>query len=226
MAPTVRRVVDLSVPLDATTQVYPGDPVVCTAPAARIATEGYNVLHVSMGSHTGTHLDAPYHFDDDGLRIDELDLSLMAGPAVVVDLPGLEPRERIGWSRVAPYADRLRRRNIAVLKTGWSSFWGTPAYFEHPYLDADSCRRLLDLGVRTLLVDTPNPDETPHESHPGCGFPVHHLIARAGGIIGENFTNLELLDFDPFMVCLPLRLAGADGAPVRAVATELGEELP
>ena len=222
----VVRTVDLSVPLAEDTPVYPGDPVPRIRPASTIAGQGFNLLSVSMGSQTGTHVDAPYHFQEDGSRVDELDLSLFVGPGVVVDARGHQAREPIGWEVVAPYADRLGPGVVLLLHTGWSRYYGTDRYYDHPYLDAGACERLLGLGVRTFLLDAVNIDETPDDAHPGAGFPVHHLIAEAGGVIGENLRNLEAIDFDPFVSCLPLRLRGADGAPVRAVALELAADLP
>jgi kynurenine formamidase len=216
-----RRIVDLSVPLSESTQVYPGDPQPRIEPAATVEADGFNVLSLHIGSQTGTHVDAPYHFRTDGPRIDELDLSLFVGDGVVIDVTGLAPRARIGWQAIAPSAERLRPGTIALLRTGWAEHYQTGAYFDHPFLDADACRRMLDLGVRTFLLDFPNIDETPDAEHPGEGFPVHHLIAAAGGVIGENLRNFERIDFAPFISCLPLRLAGADGAPVRAVAMDL-----
>jgi kynurenine formamidase len=218
----IRRIVDLSVPVNPGTQVYPGDPVPRMHVHSTIARDGFNLLRLELGSQTGTHVDAPYHFSDVGLRLDQLDLALFTGPAVVVDVRGVEPRERIGWDRVAPYAPRLGPGVLLLLHTGWSAHYGTPAYFEHPFLGPEACRRLLDLGVRTFCADLLNLDETPDEQHPGDGYPVHHLIADAGGVIGENFRNFERVDFpDPFVSCLPVALTDADGAPVRAVAMEL-----
>ncbi len=214
-----RRIVDLSVPLSESTQVYPGDPVPRIRAAATIGADGVNLLAVEMGSQTGTHVDAPYHFREDGPRIDELDLSLFVGDGVVIDATGLAPRSRITWETVP--AARLRPGVIALLHTGWSRRYGGDAYFDHPFLDADACRRMLALGVRTFLLDAPNIDETPDAEHPGEGFPVHRLIAEAGGVIGENLRNFEMIDFDPFISCLPLRLTGGDGAPARAVAIDL-----
>ena len=109
-----------------------------------------------------------------------------------------------------------------LLHTGWDAHYGTPAYFENPYLDADACRRLLERGVRTNGLDALNLDETPDDQHPGVGFPCHHLIADLGGVIIENLRGLGDIDFaDPFISVLPSRLEAADGAPVRAVAVEL-----
>jgi kynurenine formamidase len=216
-----RRVVDLSVPLNEATQVYPGDPEFRATPEARIPSEGFNILRLSLGSQTGTHVDAPYHFEESGHRIDELDLRRFVGAGVVIDVTGKQPRERITWSDIEPSADLLGPDTIALIRTGWSMHFGTERYFQNPYLEADACRRMIDLGVRTFLLDAGNIDETPDADHPGEGFPVHHLIAAVDGVIGENLRNFEAIDFEPFISCLPLRLAGADGAPVRAVAIDL-----
>lgn len=220
----VRKIVDLSYPVDAGTQVYPGDPEPEIAVASTIERDGYNLLRVHIGSQTGTHCDAPYHFAADGARIDEMDLGLFAGPAVVVDLGDPAPRHRITWDEIAPVADRLGAGVVVLLRTGWSRAAGTAAYFDHPFLDADACRRILAAGVRTICIDAINIDETPDDDHPGAGFPVHHQIAAAGGVIGENFRNLEMVDFpDPFVAFFPIRLTGADGAPVRAVAMQFDD---
>jgi kynurenine formamidase len=218
----ITRVVDLSVPVGAGTVVYPGDPEPELTVHSTIERDGFNLLRVHMGSQTGTHVDAPYHFEQDAPRIDEVPLERFLGPAVVVDARAAGARGRITWEYVEPVADRLSAGVIVLLHTGWSAHYGTPAYFANPFLDAEACRRLLDLGVRTICIDAINLDETPDEEHPGEGFPVHHLIANAGGVIGENFRHLEQVDWDaPFVMCLPVALEAADGAPVRAVAVEL-----
>lgn len=218
----VLRVVDLSVPVGPGTQVYPGDPVPRLEPHSTIAADGFNLLSVALGSQTGTHVDAPYHFEQDGDRIDAMDLRLFVGRGVVVDARGLGPRGTVQWGHVEPVADRLGPGVVVLLWTGWSAHFGTPEYLDHPYLDAAACRRILDLGVRTIGIDAINLDETPDTEHPGVGYPCHHLIAGVGGVISENLRGLERLDFpDPLVCLLPLALEAADGAPVRAVALEL-----
>lgn len=209
----VRRLVDLSVPVDHDTQVYPGDPQPSLTQHATIPREGFNVLAVHVGSHTGTHIDAPYHVRANGRRVDELDPALCAGPATVIDARGVGPRDPITWDRIAG-ADPAP---IVLIHTGWSHHYGTPTYFDHPFLDTEAVRRMLALGVRTFCIDAPSIDLTPDNN-----LPAHLLIADAGGVIGENFRNFELIDWpDPFVSCLPIKLAGADGAPVRAVALEI-----
>ncbi|SOD75133.1 kynurenine formamidase [Jatrophihabitans sp. GAS493] len=217
----VGRVVDLSLPIDAHTQLYPGDPAVRFVPAATIERDGFNLLSVEMGSQSGTNCDAPYHFLESGARIDELDLALFTGPGVLIDVRGKPDRAAISAADVTPYLDRLAAGSIVLLHTGWPEFYGTSRYLDHPYLSADACRVLLEGGVRTFCLDAMNIDETPNEQHPGVGFPVHHLIAEAGGVIVENLRGLDEIDFEPLITVFPLRLTGADGAPTRAVAIEL-----
>lgn len=219
----VTRVVDLSVPVGPGTTVYPGDPEPHLEVHSTVARDGFNLVSVRMGSQTGTHVDAPYHFQDSGARIDAMDLRLFTGPGVVVNARGLPPRGRITEAHLAPVADRLRPGAVVLLMTGWSAHRGEPAYFAHPFLDPAACRALLAAGVRTIGIDAINLDETPDDEHPGDGYPCHHLVADAGGIIAENLTDLaEVEDLvDPLVCLFPIRLADADGAPVRAVAMQL-----
>ena len=218
----VQRVLDLSVPVDADTVVYPGDPTPRFEVHSTIESEGFNLLSIHLGSQSGTHVDAPYHFEEDGLRLDEIPVERFVGPGVVVEARDLGARGQIGWEHVEPVADRLAPGVVVLLRTGWSRHYGSPAYFEHPFLGAEACERMLGLGVRTFCIDAINIDETPDDEHPGVGFPSHHLISRLGGVIGENFRLDDLPGGDFLVACTPIRLSGADGGPVRAVAIELG----
>ncbi len=221
----IQRIVDLSVILDASTHIYPGDPLTELRPATRIETEGFNVLSISLGSHAGTHVDAPYHFLGNGARLDELDLDLFIGPGVIADVTDHEPRQPIVWDDLLPVADRLRPGAILALRTGWSEgHRGDDRYLEHPFLDPEACLRVLELGVRTVAIDALNPDPSVLEGQPT--FPVHHLVLGAGGVIAENLTNLSAVRTPDPLVCLfPIRLGGdADGAPCRAIALEFAEE--
>ncbi|MGX6509766.1 cyclase family protein [Rhodococcus sp. SJ-2] len=212
----VVRIVDLSHPVSPSTQVYPGDPSPVFTPHATIAGDGYNLLHVAMGSQTGTHVDAPRHIRDDGDSVDQLPVRAFVGRGVVFDVRG-----RVGpgglitpdlWGETD-----LRSGDIAVVHTGWSDHFGTDEYFRHPALSPVACRWLLARGARTIGIDAPSIDPTGDEI-----LAAHHVIADAGGVICENLTNLAGIDFDdPLVSLLPIPFEGADGAPVRAVAMQL-----
>ena len=222
MTSPVGGIVDLSHPLDDDTPVYPGDPVARFEPATTIDEHGYNVLHVRMGSQTGTHVDAPFHFLEDGARIDELPLALFLGPAVVADVRGRAPHAAITWADLVPVADRLGPGRMLLLHTGWDAHWGTDAYFDHPFLDGDAAERVVAAGIRTVGLDALSLDETVLGGEPAGGFAAHFAVLGAGGVIIENLTNLSAVRSpEPVVSVLPLRLAGADGAPVRAVAFDV-----
>ena len=219
----IRRIVDLSMPLDAATPFYPGDPEPRVCPATTIAREGVNVMRLDLGSHSGTHCDAPYHFLEDGLKLDELPLERFTGPGVVVDCTGVAPRTPITSEHLAAVAGAIVEGAIVLLRTGWDNRATPETIFDHPFLDGDACRSLLDRGVRTIGIDAINLDETPEGPLDRAQFVCHDAISRAGGVIVENLVGLGAVDFrDPWISVFPLLVPGADGAPTRAVAMELG----
>ncbi|GAB3149903.1 cyclase family protein [Microbispora hainanensis] len=213
-------IVDLSVPVVSGMPVYPGDPEVEIVPALTVAAEGVNVLGLHLGSQSGTHVDAPFHIDDALPTLDDLPLERFLGPAAVLDARGLPPRAPVTPSMLEPVAGRLAPGTVLLVATGWDEHWGTPDYSAHPYLDAETARLIVAAGVRTVGVDALSVDPTPAPAD----LPAHRVLCGAHAVIAENLRGLgPLLDAQaagrPIEVSLfPLRLAGADGAPVRAVA--------
>jgi kynurenine formamidase len=219
----VRRIVDLSIPVDVSTPVYPSDPVPRFCLAHTVANHGFNVSRMEMASHCGTHCDAPFHFVEDGAKIDELPLERFVGPAMVMDVRGLEAHGRIEREQLAGYGDGLAPDVIAILHTGWSERVGTDTYFDHPFLAEEACAWLLERGVRTIGIDAMNIDETTAGPIDRGAFPCHRDICGAGGVIIENLSNLAAIDFaEPVISVLPLRYVGGDAGPARAVAMEIG----
>lgn len=212
---------DLTQNLDEDTQIYPGDPAFLCHSVANVKEHGYNVTSLSLGSHTGTHIDAPSHFVEFGKTVDRLDLSMLVGSAVVLDLTVKNARERITWDDIISDPDFLtlvRDRHIVLIRTGWSHHWKTKTYLDHPFLDRSAAINLMELGVRVLGVDTLSPDQTMTDGSEG-DFGVHESILGAGGAIVENLTGLQFLPSKTVQVSfLPLKLTGIDGSPIRAVA--------
>ena len=214
--------IDLSVPVVTGMPVYPGDPAVEVSVALRAPRDGVNVLRLHMGSQSGTHVDAPYHVDDAWPRLDELPLDRFGGHAVVADVRGLPDRAPITPDLLAPALRQLRPGSLFLLATGWSAYWGTDHYLAHPWLTPEAAEALVAAGVRTVAVDALSVDPTPEpgDAAADSGLPAHRVLCGAGGVIAENLTGLDqvvgLPDVELFL--FPLRLPGADGAPVRAVA--------
>src|SRR5437764_3928182 len=161
------RLVDLSVPVGPGTVVYPGDPAPRFTVHSTVERDGFNLLDLRLGSQSGTHVDAPYHFEDDAPRIDEVPLERFLGPAVAVDATAAGERGRITWEHVEPVAERLGEGVVVLLHTGWAERYGSSEYFANPFLDADACRRILEYGVRTRCIDAINIGETPDADHQG-----------------------------------------------------------
>lgn len=197
--------------------MYPGDPSFRCCPLLTIEHDGNNVASISMGSHTGTHVDAPYHFVQGGERIDEVPLPRFIGLAVVVDLSSKTAGEPIVWNDLAPYEETLKRRvlenpDVVLLpRADWSRHWGSDAYFEHPYLVREAAEGIIATGIRTIGIDTPSPDVTHVDPGAESDFAAHQIILGAGGIIAENLTNLQAIqDGDWVGNLVPLKIGGCD----------------
>lgn len=216
--------IDLTQPVNPGMQVYPGDPEVRFGAAARLAEDGVAVAALRLGTHTGTHVDAPSHLVAGGATIDQLPLSRFAGPARVVRLAPVAARSRIDLGRVADRLGEPVAGEVVLFRTDWSRHFGTPGYFDHPFLDPAIAGYLLASGVRTVGIDALSPDPTPAPGGPAGppALPFHRAFLGGGGVIVENLTNLAALEGRRvWFAAWPWRLSGLDGSPVRAVATEL-----
>jgi kynurenine formamidase len=220
--------IDLSHRLDSSTQAYPGDPVFSSCPALTIGKDGCNVAALALGSHTGTHVDAPFHFCADGSRVDALPLSQLVGPAVVVDLTHKRAREAIGVDDLREALDGAAGARILLLHTGWDRYWSSPEYHNHPHLTRAAAEAVVHAGYRVVGIDAFSPDPTApangsaDTSDTSDDFPAHHVLLGAGCAIAENLTNLGGLLSGKWCVNLaPLKVGDGDGAPVRAFAWKL-----
>lgn len=220
-----KDIIDLSQPL-ATGTVYAceGHPSFTASCISHVAEGAFATVHsLSLATHTGTHVDAPFHFFADGARVDKLDLSLLtAAPAVVADLRAKKSREKITWEDLRPYEGRMTRGVALVLCTGWSTNWGQPHYIAHPYLDPAVAEKILATGVRVVACDMMSPDLVT-DKEGDCGL-FHRAWLGKGAIIVENLNNLgKLLAVDQERLRVsftPLNLVDCDGSPVRAVGWE------
>ena len=222
---------DLSVPLRSGMPVYPGDPSVRIAPALTVSDAGANVLSLSIGSHSGTHVDAPFHVHDDWERLDQLAPARFSGPAELVDVRAAGPGGTITAGHLAglrPASDRNGGPDrVLLLHTGYAEHWESPEYLNHPFLDGAAARLIVDRGYRTVGLDALSVDRSTgaeaEEASDGA-FPAHHILAGNGCAIVENLSGLDQVAealaagaaVEVFL--FPLSIPGADGAPIRAMA--------
>lgn len=211
-------VVDLSHPIGTGMPVYPGDPRVGITPALTVEVDGVAVARLDMGSHTGTHLDAPAHSVVGGRTVDEIPLELVTGAARVLRV-GPSPAvagESITAERLATsIPDHLP--SIVCIATGWDVHFGGEAAQAHPSVSLDLARTLWARGARVIGVDCFSPDPTAAGSA-DVGMPVHEFWLGNDGVIVENLARLTSLPEDVEMSLIPLPIIDGDGSPIRALA--------
>ena len=207
------RIIDISVPIKSGGLVYPGNPSIEVELQQAVARgAGANVSFIRFGSHTGTHADAARHFFDDGQPVDQIPLERLIGRAIVlhfddairaVGAEDLRAFDIVGHTRVL-----LRTRNSALLSQ--------PEFArDYTYLAPDGAEYLVSMGVELVGIDYLSIEQF----HSG-----HHKTHRT--LLGKAVVILEGLDLSQVsageydLICLPLRLAGCDGAPARAVLVE------
>lgn len=205
----VPKLLDVSVPLTGGMPAYPGNPDFELQPIKRIAQGGSsNVSRLVLGTHTGTHVDAPKHFIDDGASVDSLPLELLIGRARVVEITR---RGGIGAEDLA--AAGLREDLRVLLKTPNSALWNSNAFHEdYSHVTESGARYLVEQGVKVVGIDYLS-----IEQFRKPGAPAHRMLLSNGVIIIEG---LNLSDAEPGMYemyCLPLPVTGGDGAPARVV---------
>ena len=204
---------DLSHAIEDGMPVYPGDPSVQVHAALSLDDDGVEVAEIRMGSHTGTHVDAPSHTVAGGRTMAGVPLEELVGEALVLRVPDLEDGEIYDWARLEEAAGPLPQSlpPIVIIDTGWAQWFGDDRRLRHPALAPTAARELVRRGMRVLAVDTLSPDPTGGDS-----FPVHDEVLGADRLIVENLRGLEGLPTRVVAGFFPLKL-GVDGAPVRAV---------
>jgi len=209
----VSSIFDVTVPLTPGLPVYPGDPPFEIESLQRAGVDAFSLSRMSLATHTGTHVDAPAHFVPGGATIDALPTEILMGKARVVEILA---RERI--DRADLEAQDLRDDLRILLKTRMSGQMQKPEFQEdHLYLTGDAAAYLAQAGLKLVGFDYLSIDR-----HGASDFPAHHALLGADVVIveGVDLSEVEPGEYD--MTCLPLRVAGGDGAPARVVLRARG----
>lgn len=210
------KIYDVSVPISPELPVYPGDSGVEITPVARMAQGALaDVSRLSLGTHTGTHVDPPGHFILGGAMVDSLPLDVLIGPAWVADTRGHRAITREVLERLDIPQGVLR----VLFLTDNSALWDQRHEFarDFVYLKGDAAQHLVDRGMQLVGIDYLSVEQF------GSDRPVTHLtLLGAGVVIIEGLDLREIRPGRYTLVCLPLKIAGGDGAPARVVLIEGG----
>ncbi len=211
----MQKIIDLTHPINDGMLVYPGDPDVSFGTVHTIKETSYHVSRICMGSHSGTHIDAPGHCLLNNKYVDGLPLDSLIGWAEVLDIGEKEPNSDITAADLDIYADRVHEGARLILKTGWSRMWGQQRFYtDFPNLTQGAVTWLINRKVKLIAIEQPSVNRRNHVE-------VHKALLSANIMLVESIANLDKLSKDRvFIAALPLKLAGLDGSPVRIVAIE------
>lgn len=207
------KIYDLSLKINNKLPYYPGDPKIIINPKLTFTEKGANVLSLHLGTHSGTHVDAPLHQLDRGKSLDDISLTKFAGEAVFIFIPKKDDQS-IGISDLEK-AD-IREDDIVIIGTGWERNKYKNNYFNNfPYFKEEVADYLILKKIKCIGADIPSLDRS------DSGGLFHKKILSKGIVIIEALVNIRpLAGKRMFFSAFPLAIEKGDGSPVRAVAIE------
>jgi len=210
------RIYDVSLPITRELPVWPNDPQVDIASASRIARgDVANVSRFSISSHTGTHVDAPWHFIDDGARLADIAIERWIGPCLVVEIPSQDSRiEPSHLNAITLLADTKR----VLFKTSNSALWSeSNSEFLESYvaLSPAAARWVVAHDIELVGIDYLSIESFDDHEHE-----THRTLLGHGVLVIEGLNLAEVAPGPYLLLCLPLALAAGDGAPARVLLVE------
>ena len=211
------KILDLTLTISDKIPTFPGSPKPSYIPWENIKDSGYNLELLFLSSHTGTHLDAPYHFLEKGAKIHNISLKKLISNAVLITTRK-KRNESITKTDIQKFEKKhgkIEGFSSVIFWTGWQRNLQKECYFtKNPGLSVSAAKYLASKKIGLVGIDSPSIDLGTDSK-----FSVHQIFAKKGMLIVENLANLEKIKSSKFhLVVLPLKLKGATGSPVRAVA--------
>ncbi len=211
------KLLDLTLTVSENIPIFPGSPQPSFVQDKNIKNDGYNSELLFLSSHTGTHLDAPYHFQEKGEKIHEISLKRLVSSAILVKSrkKGDQPITKTDIQKFEKKHGKIPSGSTVIFWTGWQKMIKNTSYFiRNPGLSTAAAKYLVSKKINLVGTDSPSIDLGKDKR-----FPVHHIFSKNNVLIVENLTNLEKIRSSKFhFVVLPLKLKGATGSPVRAIA--------
>ena len=209
--------IDLTLTISESIPSFPGSPKPQFISWSNLKDDGYNLELVFLSSHTGTHIDAPYHFTKNGLKINEIPLDRLVGNAILIKLKKTK-NKAITKSDITSFEKdfgKIPNNSSVFFYTGWQKNLKNKNYFtENPGLDTSAAKYLSAKKINLVGIDSPSIDLGNDES-----FNVHQILSKNNILIVENLANLNKIKSNEFeFTILPLKLKNATGSPVRAIA--------
>jgi arylformamidase len=204
-------IIDISLPIAPGMPTWPGDPGPELRPLTTLEIDGVQVSQLVMGTHTGTHLDAPRHFIPGGRTIDQLDLGALVGLCRVIEVVSVDKH----LSRADLRRFGLQPGERVLLKTRNSRRPAAQTFAaDFAALEPSAADYLCERGVLLVGIDGPSID-----AWNASAFPCHKRLLGATILLMENLVLQDVRPGNYGLIAVPLNIAGADGCPVRALLT-------
>jgi kynurenine formamidase len=211
------KVIDLTLTISEQIPTFPGSPQPNFINWETLEKDGYNLELLFLSSHTGTHIDAPYHFLKDGQKIHQIVTRRLVTEAILIKI-----RKGANQSITKDDIQKFERKygkiddgSTVIFHTGWQKNLKKESYFlRNPGLAVSAAKYLASKKINLVGIDSPSIDLGKDSK-----FSVHHILAKSGILIVENLANLEKINSEMFhLIVAPLKLKNATGSPVRAMA--------
>ena len=211
------KIIDLTLTVSDKIPTFPGSPQPSFIPWENVKEDGYNLELLFLSTHTGTHMDAPYHFLEKGAKIHEISLKKLVSEAALIQCRKSSGQSitKIDIQKFEKKHGKIENFSSIIFYTGWQKNLQKKYYFtNNPGLSVSAAKYLASKKISLVGIDSPSIDVGTDSK-----FSVHQIFAKKGMLIVENLANLDKIKSPKFhLVVLPLKLKNATGSPVRAIA--------
>jgi arylformamidase len=214
----IKKIIDLSVEISTYMPIWPTAQLPNIVPIGIASRDGYNVELYTSTTHTGTHVDAPYHFVENGKTVDRIELNTLVSEGYCLKL---KPKStEITKEEISSKWKNEYDGKTILINTGWSKkrSFTKEFLYEFPGLSMEAASFLLEKKVKVIGIDTLGIEPYSH-----LDFPVHKLLFKNDVVVIEDLNNLEELAEGKkyLIVALPLRIKGASGSMARVIALDV-----
>lgn len=213
------KLIDLTLTISTSIPTFPDSPKPQFILWSKLKEDGYNLELLFLSSHTGTHLDAPYHFVKNGIKIHEIALERLLGNGILIKIKkgknqSITKNDLISFERKNGH---IPKQSSIFFYTEWQKNLNSNYYFiNNPGLSESAATYLVSKKINLVGIDSPSIDLGQDKN-----FKVHKILAKNNILIVENLSNLNKISSKQFnFIILPLKLKDATGSPVRAIAIQ------
>jgi arylformamidase len=209
------EIIDLTYSINENMITYPTPwhPKVVIEKLGKIEEVGRNTRKIIIGTHTGTHIDAPLHFIKNGNSIEKIPLTKLVGEVSIVDFSSMECNHSISKKDLSQV---IFSKKI-IFKFGWEERWNKMEFYEnYPYFSEEAANFLVSKGIELIGYDTPSPDNS-LKNNEGIDSPIHKIFLKNNIILLEYIANLsKIKNVENWkIVVAPMKIEGSDGSPSR-----------